>query len=90
MENFQIKDSRGIILDTYFTKRCDCDFRPFGSIYNRSIDEIWYKRAVEQHYFDDESFVFSIPFKDGEYSFVYFNRNLAIRMITNKKVSVEK
>ncbi|XP_065211724.1 voltage-dependent calcium channel subunit alpha-2/delta-3-like isoform X3 [Planococcus citri] len=42
------------------------NFRSFGTVYNRSIDEIWYKRAVEQHYFEDESFVFSIPFKDDE------------------------
>ncbi|XP_051159671.1 voltage-dependent calcium channel subunit alpha-2/delta-3 isoform X5 [Leptopilina boulardi] len=33
----------------------------FGSKYPRAIDEIWYKRAVEQHYVYPESFVFSVP-----------------------------
>ncbi|XP_011305922.1 voltage-dependent calcium channel subunit alpha-2/delta-3 isoform X2 [Fopius arisanus] len=33
----------------------------FGRIYPRAIDEIWYKRAVEQHYVQPDSFVFSIP-----------------------------
>jgi hypothetical protein len=40
--------------------------RRFGDIHNRAIDEIWYKRAVEQHYVDKESFVYSVPFDDGE------------------------
>jgi hypothetical protein len=40
--------------------------RRFGDIHNRAIDEIWYKRAVEQHYMDEESFVYSVPFYDDD------------------------
>ncbi|KAJ4450539.1 hypothetical protein ANN_01966 [Periplaneta americana] len=38
----------------------------FGDIHNRAIDEIWYKRAVEQNYVEEDSFVYSVPFDDGE------------------------
>jgi hypothetical protein len=38
----------------------------FSRMHPRAIDEIWYKRAVEQHYVQPESFVFSIPIdEDG-------------------------
>lgn len=38
----------------------------FSKMYPRAIDEIWYKRAVEQYYVQPESFVFSIPIdEDG-------------------------
>ncbi|XP_043254701.1 voltage-dependent calcium channel subunit alpha-2/delta-3 [Colletes gigas] len=33
----------------------------FSKMYPRAIDEVWYKRAVEQHYIDPDSFVFSVP-----------------------------
>ncbi|XP_029036420.2 voltage-dependent calcium channel subunit alpha-2/delta-3 isoform X2 [Osmia bicornis bicornis] len=33
----------------------------FSKMYPRAIDEVWYKRAVEQHYVEPESFVFSVP-----------------------------
>ncbi|XP_014615597.1 PREDICTED: voltage-dependent calcium channel subunit alpha-2/delta-3, partial [Polistes canadensis] len=33
----------------------------FSKMYSRAIDEVWYKRAVEQHYVQPESFVFSVP-----------------------------
>ncbi|XP_012150257.1 voltage-dependent calcium channel subunit straightjacket isoform X2 [Megachile rotundata] len=33
----------------------------FSKIYSRAIDEVWYKRAVEQYYVEPESFVFSVP-----------------------------
>lgn len=39
--------------------------RPFGDIYNKAIDEIWYKRAVEQYYVNNLSFVYSVPFDVG-------------------------
>ncbi|XP_026684087.1 voltage-dependent calcium channel subunit alpha-2/delta-3-like isoform X1 [Diaphorina citri] len=35
----------------------------FGETNNRAIDEVWYRRAVEQHYVDENSFVFSVPFE---------------------------
>lgn len=30
-------------------------------VYHKAIDEVWYKRAVEQHYVNPDSFVFSVP-----------------------------
>ncbi|XP_015188370.1 PREDICTED: voltage-dependent calcium channel subunit alpha-2/delta-3 isoform X3 [Polistes dominula] len=36
----------------------------FSKMYSRAIDEVWYKRAVEQHYVQPESFVFSVPIDD--------------------------
>lgn len=33
----------------------------FSKLYPRAIDEVWYKRAVEQHYVQPECFVFSVP-----------------------------
>ncbi|XP_012275894.1 voltage-dependent calcium channel subunit alpha-2/delta-3 isoform X2 [Orussus abietinus] len=33
----------------------------FSKMYPRAIDEVWYKRAVEQHYVQPDSFVFSVP-----------------------------
>lgn len=29
------------------------------------MDEVWYKRAVDQHSIEPESFVFSVPFNVG-------------------------
>jgi len=37
----------------------------FSKLYPRAIDEVWYKRAVEQYYVGPESFVFSVPIEDG-------------------------
>ncbi|KAL0134731.1 hypothetical protein PUN28_001482 [Cardiocondyla obscurior] len=36
----------------------------FSKLYPRAIDEVWYKRAVEQYYIDPDSFVFSVPIED--------------------------
>ncbi|XP_008550287.1 voltage-dependent calcium channel subunit alpha-2/delta-3 isoform X1 [Microplitis demolitor] len=36
----------------------------FSRLYPRAIDEIWYKRAVEQYYVQPDSFVFSVPLDD--------------------------
>lgn len=38
-------------------------FRHFAEVNNRAIDEVWYRRAVEQHFVDENSFVFSVPFE---------------------------
>ncbi|XP_076666830.1 voltage-dependent calcium channel subunit straightjacket isoform X3 [Andrena cerasifolii] len=45
-----LQDEEGSIPDDHFSK-----------IYRSAIDEVWYKRAVEQHYIQPESFVFSVP-----------------------------
>ncbi|KAG9433939.1 voltage-dependent calcium channel subunit alpha-2/delta-3 precursor [Apis mellifera carnica] len=47
-------DEEGVIPDDHFSK-----------MYPRAIDEVWYKRAVEQYYVQPESFVFSVPIDEG-------------------------
>ncbi|KOB73141.1 putative voltage-gated calcium channel alpha2-delta subunit 1, partial [Operophtera brumata] len=37
----------------------------FSEKYSRAFDSEWYKRAVEHHAIEPESFVFSVPFRDG-------------------------
>ncbi|KAJ8872181.1 hypothetical protein PR048_025783 [Dryococelus australis] len=37
----------------------------FSKTNNKAIDELWYKRAVEQNEMEPESFVFSVPFNSG-------------------------
>ncbi|XP_046661084.1 voltage-dependent calcium channel subunit alpha-2/delta-3 isoform X3 [Homalodisca vitripennis] len=37
----------------------------FKDIHNKAIDEVWYKRAVEQNFDDPERFVYSVPFSSG-------------------------
>lgn len=36
----------------------------FSELYPKAIDEVWYKRAVEQYYVQPESFVFSVPIEE--------------------------
>ncbi|KAK5638589.1 hypothetical protein RI129_012884 [Pyrocoelia pectoralis] len=38
----------------------------FHQLHNKAIDEVWYKRAVEQHYVEPRSFVYSVPFDVGD------------------------
>jgi len=38
----------------------------FSEVNNEAIDEVWYKRAVEYHYNNPNSFVFSVPFDIGD------------------------
>ncbi|KAL7299673.1 hypothetical protein TKK_0007430 [Trichogramma kaykai] len=38
----------------------------FADTYRRSMDATWYKRAVDQHAVEPESFVFSVPFDAAE------------------------
>ena len=40
--------------------------RHFSDLNNKATDEMWYKRAVEYHYKNPTSFVFSVPFDIGE------------------------
>lgn len=39
--------------------------RHFAETNRRAMDSSWYKRAVDQHSVEDESFVFSVPFDAG-------------------------
>ena len=41
-------------------------FRHFSEVNNEATDEVWYKRAVEYHYNNPQSFVFSVPFDIGD------------------------
>merc|ERR1712128_124787 len=38
----------------------------FSEVNNEATDEVWYKRAVEYHYNNPNSFVFSVPFDIGD------------------------
>ncbi|KAF7266188.1 hypothetical protein GWI33_020469 [Rhynchophorus ferrugineus] len=38
----------------------------FHRIHNKAIEEVWYKRAVEQHYIDPSNFVYSVPHEIGD------------------------
>ncbi|KAH8398224.1 hypothetical protein KR222_006390, partial [Zaprionus bogoriensis] len=38
----------------------------FSQNNKRAIDEIWYKRAVDQYFVHKESFVYSVPYDSGE------------------------
>lgn len=40
-------------------------YRHFSENNVRAMDETWYKRAVDQHSIEPESFVFSVPFDVG-------------------------
>lgn len=37
----------------------------FSQNNNKAIDEVWYKRAVDQYFVHKESFVYSVPFDSG-------------------------
>lgn len=37
----------------------------FGKLHPRATDEVWYRRAVDQHYIQPDSFVFSVPIDDA-------------------------
>ncbi|XP_031622990.1 voltage-dependent calcium channel subunit alpha-2/delta-4 [Contarinia nasturtii] len=37
----------------------------FGEVYAKAMDSTWYKRAVDQHSIEPDSFVFSVPFDSG-------------------------
>jgi len=38
----------------------------FSEVNNEATDEVWYKRAVDYHYNNEKSFVFSVPFDIGD------------------------
>lgn len=40
------------------------NFSNFGEENARAIDAIWYERAIDQYFVEQESFVYSVPF-DG-------------------------
>ena len=40
--------------------------RHFSQVNNEATDEVWYERAVEYHFNNPNSFVFSVPFDIGD------------------------
>lgn len=40
-------------------------FRGFGELNAKAADTTWYKRAIDQHSIEPDSFVFSVPFDSG-------------------------
>ncbi|XP_023289620.1 voltage-dependent calcium channel subunit alpha-2/delta-3 isoform X2 [Orussus abietinus] len=42
------------------------DPRHFANVYTRAMEASWYRRAVDQHDVEPESFVFSVPFNAAE------------------------
>lgn len=40
-------------------------FSHFGDVNARAIETSWFKRAVDQHTIEPDSFVFSVPFDSG-------------------------
>jgi voltage-dependent calcium channel alpha-2/delta-3 len=60
-------------------------FRQFSSHHNRAIDELWYKRAVEQHMVHQESFVYSIPHDCGEHNDTLITASHAIFLRSKDK-----
>lgn len=49
----------------------------FGKQWPRAIDEVWYRRAVEQHYVDPLSFVYSVELNTDK-----FPLNVSNAMVT--------
>ncbi|XP_063616501.1 voltage-dependent calcium channel subunit alpha-2/delta-3 [Cydia splendana] len=47
------------------TRTGDTSEPHFSERYARAFDSEWYRRAVEHHNIEPESFVFSVPFRDG-------------------------
>lgn len=41
-------------------------FRHFSEVNNEATDEVWYRRAVDYHFNNPNSFVFSVPFDIGD------------------------
>lgn len=51
------------------------------------MDEIWYKRAVEQHFVEQQSFVFSVPFDVVDHSKTLVTASHAIFHTDERKFS---
>ncbi|XP_004930281.2 voltage-dependent calcium channel subunit alpha-2/delta-3 isoform X2 [Bombyx mori] len=47
------------------SRNSDSAEQHFSEKYSRAFDSEWYRRAVEHHAIEPESFVFSVPFRDG-------------------------
>ncbi|XP_049879858.1 voltage-dependent calcium channel subunit alpha-2/delta-3 isoform X3 [Pectinophora gossypiella] len=62
---------------THPPREHDNDKPEFGKQYPRAIDEVWYRRAVEQHYVDPLSYVYSADLNTDK-----FPLNVSAAMVT--------
>ncbi|XP_030025164.1 voltage-dependent calcium channel subunit alpha-2/delta-3 isoform X4 [Manduca sexta] len=62
---------------THPPKEHDNDRPEFGKQWPRSINEVWYRRAVEQHYVDPLSYVYSVDLNTDKYPL-----NVSAAMVT--------
>lgn len=46
-------------------------YRHFKDIHIKAIDEVWYRRAVEQNYDDPIRFIYTVPFNSGKWFGLY-------------------
>ncbi|CAG2056006.1 unnamed protein product, partial [Timema podura] len=58
----------------------------FSMVYNRAIDEVWYQRAVEQHEFEPDCFVYSVPFDAAvKPTILHMNKKIKLIIFTTIK-----
>ncbi|CAH0695393.1 unnamed protein product [Spodoptera exigua] len=62
---------------THPPKEHDNDKPEFGKQWPRAIEEVWYRRAVEQHYVDPLSYVYSVDLSTDK-----FPLNVSLAMVT--------
>ena len=58
--------------------------RHFNELYGKAIDSTWYKRAVDQHAIEPDSFVFSVPFDSG-----YNGKNSSVLVTAAHAIFIE-
>ena len=61
-----IPKNRKFSLLFYFSLLTFLFCRHFSQVNNEATDEVWYERAVDYHFNNPNSFVFSVPFDIGD------------------------
>ena len=61
-----IPRSRKLSPQFYFSQITFLFCSHFSQVNNEATDEVWYERAVEYHFNNPNSFVFSVPFDIGD------------------------
>lgn len=59
-------------------------FRHFADINAKAMDTSWFKRAVDQHNIEPDSFVFSVPFDSG-----YNGKNSSVLVTAAHAIFIE-
>ncbi|XP_059477991.1 voltage-dependent calcium channel subunit alpha-2/delta-3 isoform X4 [Neocloeon triangulifer] len=57
----------------------------FSSHHNRATDELWYRRAVEQHMTQPDSFVYSVPHEIGHHNDTLITASHALFLYKNER-----